>query len=111
MHDALPAVLGRVGADKKFIADLAKKGVQTCATKCITPATATAIIESVHSKNLALAEFATMTLQTFCTAADPSFHDSYFESSLHIVSNLSSVIESKKTRMVKYAQPAMLLIK
>jgi len=27
VHDALPAVLGRVAADKKFIADLAKKGV------------------------------------------------------------------------------------
>lgn len=35
----------------------------------------------------------------------------YFESSLHIVANLSSVIESKKTRMTKYAQPATLLIK
>lgn len=33
------------------------------------------------------------------------------ESGIHIVSTLCSVIESKKTRMTKFAQPALLAIK
>lgn len=65
MADALPAVLSRVGAEKKFIVELAKQGVTSCAQNCVMSATATAIIESVHSKNLSLAEFSISALQTF----------------------------------------------
>jgi hypothetical protein len=59
---ALPQVLVRVCADKKFIANLAKKAVTACAENSVTPMTVAALIEAVNSKNLDLSEFATSAL-------------------------------------------------
>jgi hypothetical protein len=99
----LPQVLTRVMADKKFISTLAKKAVTACAEHVITPATAACLVEAVNAKSLDLAEFATCSLQTFASKADPAYFDQNYESGLEIVAVLCDVIEGKKTRMVKFA--------
>ena len=58
-----------------------------------------------------LSEFATGALHSFAKFTDVAYFDEHYESGLQIVGVLCSVIESKKTRMVKYAQPALLQIK
>ena len=73
----MPAVLGRVNADKQFIANLAKKGVTSCAENCVISATAVAIIESINSKNLNLSEFATGALNSFAKFAGKNFYEQH----------------------------------
>jgi hypothetical protein len=107
----LPQVLAKVSTDKKFIANLAKKAVTACAEHCVTRATANALVEAVNAKNLDLSEFAASAMQALTKAADPQFFDVQFDAGLHIIGALCSVIEGKKTRMIKYAQPALLQIK
>lgn len=100
---ALPQVLGKVSTDKKFIATLAKKAVTACAEHCVTRATVAALVDAVNAKNLDLSEFAASALQALTKSADPAFFDVQFDAGLQIVGALCTVIEGKKTRMVKFA--------
>lgn len=68
-------------------------------------------MDGVNAKNLDLSEFATNALHSFSKFAELAYYDQHYESGLKIVGLLCKVIEGKKTRMVKYAQPALLQIK
>lgn len=69
----------------------------------MTPATAAKLIEAVNSKHLDTSEFSTSALQAFTNVADVAFYDVNYESGLKIVNTLCQVIETKKTRLMKFA--------
>ena len=65
-------------------------------------------MDAVNAKSLDLYEFATSALHSFSKFAEIAYFDEHYQSGVQIVGLLCSVIEGKKTRMVKYAQPALL---
>ena len=68
-------------------------------------------MDAVNAKSLDLSEFATSALHSFSKFAEIAYFDEHYQSGVQIVGLLCSVIEGKKTRMVKYAQPALLQVK
>lgn len=81
--------------------------MEVASEKCPTHETSFILLEVLCSKNLNLSEFAISALSKLVKSADASFFSDSQEL-IELVGAMVKVLESKKPRMVKYANPILL---
>ena len=106
IEEVMPTVLAKCTYEKAFIANIAKLGSANASKVALLPATCKVLVDhGTTSKNMNLVEYSLMCLTHFVKLQPTEFFG--HAEALNLGNQLSIILESKKTRLVKVAKPIL----
>ena len=107
-RESLPTCLQKVLSEKNFLSMQAKKAVTSCSSLVSDHFTVKVLLDGLQSKSVPLQEFCIQLLdKNIISCAPHAFFEDEPAMDL-LLMQVSVVIEGKKPRMVKHANPIMM---